>query len=326
MRKKTPLILAFLLLVGLAITLPAVAAPQQGVPPDRYEKMVKDTLATMERTYEQKNLRAFMDLVSPDFAGDDFLMYRAVRRDFRFFDDIRLSLYVDSFSVDTKGRAQVTVKYTRSVIANRDGRTYRDTGLTQLTFHVDEGRAKLYDMKFPMVFGLSEGLQMATGVVRTAETSTVLVLDRRGNVYVLPFKEAMDIASGASVMRGMVYLATSAGSIQSFSLADNAKITAMTLQGDFGWDLLAYLTLKPGTKWLDMPPGSFDSTTEAPDPAATAYATTGLFAPAAAGQVYVLQLANNKFAMIEIVSVSLPGPTVSGTVRYKYQPNGSRFF
>lgn len=303
------------------------AALQTDISPARYEEMVKDTLAAMERAYEQEQLRKFMDLVSPDFSGDDFLIYRAVRRDFRFFDDIKLYLYLDSFSVDAKGRAQAAVKYNRSVIANKDSRSYKDSGLTQMTFVIEDGKAKLYDMKFPMIFGLSEGLQLTTGIVRTAETSRVMVVDRRGNVYVLPFREAMDIANGTSVLRGMMYLSSTAGAIQGVSLADNAKVTGGTLQGDFGWDTSGYLILKPGTRYLALPDWSFDSTNQAPDPAMGIYSSGPMGAPALPGWTFALQLAgSNKFAIIEIQSVSTDMVTTTGVIRYKYQPSGSRFF
>lgn len=332
MAKKKLWLVSCLLLVNLLLGLPAAAAeelaPQPNISRFFYEQMVKDTLAMMKTAYEQKQLRPFMKFVSQDFTGDDFLLYRAVRRDFRFFDDIKLYLYVDSFSIDTKGRAQVAVKYNRNVIANKDSRSHRDSGLTQMTFIIEDGQAKLYDMKFPMIFGLSEGVQITTGIVRTAETGNVIAMDRRGNVSVKSFKDALDIANGTSVRRGMVHLSSSAGSIQSFSLEDNMKVTGASLQGDFGWGPTGpgYIDVQPGTRYIVLPDWSFDSTNEAPDPAMVMYNTGPIGSPAYPGQTLALELSGGgKFAIIEVQSVT--GTTdVNGTIRFKYQPSGSRFF
>jgi hypothetical protein len=227
----------------------------------------------------------------------------------------------------------LTVKYNRSVIANKDGRSYKDNVLTQLTFNLEDGQAKLYDMKFPLIFGLSEGLQIATGLVRTAESVNVLTLDRRGNVNVQPFNDALNAANGNSVIQGMVALASTFNSIQGFSMAERRKITSTEeLQGDFGWfPWEPCLLLQNGTKYAILPNWSFNSVTQAPDPAATFYETftATSFVSVSVGQTFALQLAgSNKFAIIEIESCSAY-PTVentSGTIRYKYQPSGSRSF
>ena len=297
------------------------AGPSPNLTSAQYQQMVKDTLAELAANYQQEDLRGFMKLVSSAFVGDDYLLYRAVRRDFRFFDDIVLRVDIDGFAVDPKGRAQVTVKYNRAVIANKDSRPYRDSGLTQLTFTLEDGRAKLYDMKFPMIFGLSEGLQVASGVVRSAETAMVIVIDRRGNVYLLPFQDAVAAADGNSVVRGIVTLQTDGAGMDCFSFADNRKIRSITLQGDFA--VGPNLMFKHGTKWLRLITG-FDSVNRAPDPA------TYLAEPStsvAAGEVYALRLANGKFAVMEIRAFYQPGGDAWTTiVRYKYQPSGSRSF
>lgn len=332
MSKKLVFILSLILLASMLFVLPASAAqvstPQQDLSPYHYEQMVRDTLTALATAYEQKDLRAFMNLVSPDFAGDDFLLYRAVRRDFRFFDNIDLRLDVDGFAIDRKGRAQVTVKYNRSVIANKDSRSYKDSGLTQMTYQSDAGQIKLYDMKFPLIFGLSEGLQVASGVVRTTETSNVLVVDRRGNVNVVPFREALEAANNNSVVRGITSLRADATGMDNWSFADNRKSRSMTLQGDFAIE--SFLMFKAGTKWLKLPASTdFASLTQVPNPATTTYNTTTITPGSPViGDVYALQLASGKFAVIEIrdYQASAVGGSWTAVVRYQYQPSGSRNF
>jgi hypothetical protein len=331
MPKKIVRLITFLGLVNILLLIPAAVAAD--VTTSQFGQMARNTLAALGSAYEQEDLQRFMKLVSPDFTGDDFLLYRAVRRDFRFFDNIDLRLNVDSIAIDPKGRAQLTVKYNRSVIANKDGRSYKDSGLTQMTFNLEEGQAKLYDMKFPLIFGLSEGLQIATGLVRTMESVNVLTLDRSGNVNVQPFNDALNVANGNSVIQGMVTLTSTSNSIQGFSMAERRKIiSAADLQGDFGWfPWEPCLLLQNGTKYTQLSDWSFNRITEAPDPTVTVYETftATSFVLVAVGQTFALQLAgSNKFAIIEIESCS-SNPAVentSGTFRYKYQPSGSRSF
>ena len=95
----------------------------------------QEKLVALTTAYQQERLNDFMKLVSPDFAGDDFMLNRALRRDFQAFDNINLRLSVNTITVDPKGRAQVLLNYTRSVISLRDGKTYTDRGTTSQVAH-----------------------------------------------------------------------------------------------------------------------------------------------------------------------------------------------
>lgn len=332
MSKKLVFIFSLVLLASMFFVLPVSASPgytaQQDISPYDYEQRVRVTLAALAAAYEQQDLRAFINLVSPDFVGDDFLLYRAIRRDFRFFDNIDLRLDVDGVAIDRKGRAQVTVRYNRNVIANKDGRSYKDSGLTQMTFRLEADKIKLYDMKFPLIFGLSEGLQVASGVVRTAETSRIMAVDRRGNVSIVPFRDALEAANSNSVVRGIASLRADASGKDSWSFADNRKFKSMTLQGDFAVE--SFLMFKAGTKWLKLPPSiDFASITQVPDPATAAYNTAPVTSGMPViGDVYALQLVGGKFAVIEIrdYQASAVGGAWAAVVRYLYQPSGSRNF
>lgn len=338
MNKKLAFILSLVLTASMLIVLPAGAAekpaPQPTVTAQQYEQMVRESLGAMAAAYEQRDLRQFMKLVSPDFVGDDFLMYRAVRRDFRYFDNIDLQLNIDGFAVNRKGDAQVAVKYNRSVISNKDGRVYTDRGLTQLTFRVENGQAKLYDMKFPLIFGLSEGLQVASGIVRTAETSNVLVMDRRGNVRVLPFRDAVSATNSNSVSSGTVTLTSNGSSSEGFDFSTLTKTHSLSLipSGNVGVFYLGELAFQNAYVYYGLPPNSFDTTSAAPDPASVTYngppnvvPLFGAITPAP-GAVYALQLSTGKFALVEIRSYSVTGLSATVVIRYKYQPSGSRSF
>ena len=95
----------------------------------------QEKLVALTTAYQQERLNDFMKLVSPDFAGDDFMLNRALRRDFQAFDNINMRLSVNTITVAPKGRAQVLQNYTRSVISLRDGKTYTDRGTTSQVAH-----------------------------------------------------------------------------------------------------------------------------------------------------------------------------------------------
>lgn len=320
------ILLTALLIIGLLV-LPAGANAAEGITTIQYEALVRESLNSLGQAYEQKDLRAFMNLVSPNFVADDFLMYRAVRRDFRYFDSIRLRLYVDNIAVDSKGRAQVALRYIRNVIAAKDSMTYRDSGLTQVTLHIVDGRAKLLDMKFPLIFGLSEGLQVASGVVRTAETERVIVVDRRGNVSEKPFREALDAANGNSVVTGTKTLVTQTKT-QSWSFVDSAvqEGSGIIFDGDVAFfDVFLYFASNVKHKKLST---TFADTTQAPE---TGYSSASSEMPVI-GDVYALQITESgalKYAVFEILDYSFTAGTphtIRGTIKYKYQPTGSRSF
>lgn len=145
----------------------------------KMQSLVRETMDKMFDAYKAKNSRAFMALVSPDFAGDDILLVRAIRKDFTALDsyDIRYSL--SNTAVDSRGRVAATVTYnitaTTTKVAVGDPIVIKIDGTTQLVFKFSDQGLKLYNMKRPVLFGFSDADNITTGTVRMTGSTELKV-------------------------------------------------------------------------------------------------------------------------------------------------------
>ena len=141
------------------------------------QSIVKETMDKLFEAYKAKNSRASMALVSPDFAGDDILLIRAIRKDFTILDsyDIRYSL--SNTAVDSRGRIAATVTYnitaTTTRVAAGDPTVIKVDGTTQLSFKFSDQGLKLFNMKQPVLFGFSDASNITTGIVRMTSSTTL---------------------------------------------------------------------------------------------------------------------------------------------------------
>lgn len=323
-------------------TPPASKQPEVIILPADYQQQVRETLAALVANYQQENLSGFMRTVSPNFLGDDFLLDRALRKDFRNFDNINLRLAINSINTDARGRAQVYVHFNRSVTAQKDGRMYSDHGIAQFTFHLHNGKVKLYDMKYPILFGVSEASLLATGEVRSAENANLLTVNRRGEVSVLPYNEAKAVSEQSGVKRGtnirLIFSSDMAapGSLRSqgWSFADNRRTEVSSyhdIDGDFVLRI-QWLDLRPGTSYRQLSATDVSEVSEVPDPLAYPYISNNELPPspdlldAVIGKVFALKLSTGKYAVIKIVDYTFMHGAVEMYFDYKYQPSGSRSF
>ena len=151
-----------------------------------------DALDRLFSAYTGRDLRGFMALVSPNFVGDDLLLERAVADDFRFFDDIRITYSLVSVSSGSGGRMFASISYDRSVVSSKDGKTYRDSGLTELTLITESDAVKIYSMKQPIIFGVSGASDIAAGTVSSQDSDSILHVDDTGQVTLGPPDESGD--------------------------------------------------------------------------------------------------------------------------------------
>ncbi len=141
---------------------------------------VKETLDAMFTAYNAENLQKFMGYVGDDFAGDKAILERAVKRDFDALSSINLRYTANNISAGAQGRVFVSVTYNRMVFVNKTGATSQDTGSTEFVFDSNEGKLSLFSMKQPLMFGLSDAENVATGKVLGGDT--FFVLDDSGNI------------------------------------------------------------------------------------------------------------------------------------------------
>ena len=155
------------------------------VSPDNVRKLIQDALARLISAYQTENASAFMLNVSDKFAGDPVNLDRAIQRDFSLFDNISLSFTTNNIT-STGGKLAVSISYNRSLYATRTGTSYRDRGITDFTFIIEGGQAKVGSMKNPLIFGLSDAANIATGTTVGDPNALVLAVDDSGTVGLVP--------------------------------------------------------------------------------------------------------------------------------------------
>ena len=148
-----------------------------------------EALNNLLAAYKQEDARLFMSYVSPSFAGDDILLARAIRRDFTALDNIDVRYTIGSVAIDPKGKVSVTLRYSRTAVLARllhikNNPVIHDSGTTQMVFALGEHGLKLYSMKMPLLFGLSDAVNVSSGAVRSSDNSRVLGITPRGEGFI----------------------------------------------------------------------------------------------------------------------------------------------
>lgn len=150
------------------------------------DSIIRQALDAMIRAYQDEDPRAFMALVDENFAGDDVVLDRAIRKDFSAFNGLNLNYTLNNVASGTQGKVFVAISYNRQVTSTRSGETLTDRGLTEFVFNLNAGAAKVLSMKNPLIFGLSEAAEVATGTVNSGENDEVLILDGDGQARLGP--------------------------------------------------------------------------------------------------------------------------------------------
>ena len=148
--------------------------------------VVREVVDKLIEAYENERAKDFMACVSESFAGDDTTLDRALRRDFSMFDQIDIRYAVTSIASGPKARLHAAIFYERLVIAAMSGVTYRDNGTTELAFEMGNNGPLLYSMKKPVLFGVSDQDEVATGIVTLGMNSNVLQVLENGTIQLGP--------------------------------------------------------------------------------------------------------------------------------------------
>ncbi len=156
------------------------------VSPDNVRKLIQDALNRLIDAYQTKNSSAFMANVSDKFAGESMNLDRAIRKDFSLFDNITLSFTINNIA-SSGGKIAVSISYNRSLYATRTNNSLRDQGITDFTFAIEGGRLKVASMKNPLIFGLSDAANVATGSSANDSNALVLSVDESGSAGLVPF-------------------------------------------------------------------------------------------------------------------------------------------
>ena len=148
---------------------------------ENIQAKVRETLDAMFAAYNAENLQKFLGYVGENFAGDKAILERAVKRDFDALSSINLRYTMNSVAAGAQGRMFVSVTFNRMVFVNKTGASATDSGSTEFVFDSNEGKLSLFSMKQPLMFGLSDAENVATGEV-IGNTGANLALDDTGNL------------------------------------------------------------------------------------------------------------------------------------------------
>lgn len=282
-----------------------------------FSSAIRTSLSEMIKAYENEETNLFMTYVSPNFTGDESILNSAIRKDFNAFDLIKINYFINNISTSPDGKTFVSISYQRTVVSSKSGNTYSDNGNTELIFTNENGKQKIFSMKNPLIFGLSDAGNVATGTIQSPNNNPIILVDSSGNVDEKPFTQAINIIEdGADISSN-----TESGSEtilvwERFSFVSGSKVGA-------GGDILfeapnIIITADTGGQAQKLTGiTSLSSVTEVP---ASGYDWN---LNPEQGSVYALTLGNGKYAIMKITSYTVG---TSMTFEYKYQPDGSRNF
>lgn len=139
--------------------------------------LIRKALDDLIAAYRAEDPRGFMNLISPDFAADSAILDRAVRRDFSLFDNIDLRYTLNNVSSGSGGNVFVSLSFTRSITSTRQGTTLSDRGTTEFVFAMEQTGPRVFSMKNPLIFGLSDAENVATGTVPSSDATITVASD-----------------------------------------------------------------------------------------------------------------------------------------------------
>ncbi|MBI2362472.1 MAG: hypothetical protein HYV15_03705, partial [Elusimicrobia bacterium] len=142
---------------------------------------VKASLDALVAAYQAEDPTKFMALVAEDFAGYSVVLDRAVRTDFTNFDGIQLSYTISNLASSDGGLVAVTIAYRRMLLSTRSGQMVSDSGTTQFVFRTGDASLKVFSMKNPLIFGVSDASEVATGT-QPGNDAPVIAVDDAGTV------------------------------------------------------------------------------------------------------------------------------------------------
>lgn len=258
---------------------------------------IKEILDEMFKAYSDENLTKFMSYVSPDFAGDRDFLELAVKKDFNSLNNIRITYSINNIASGPKGIA-VSLTYNRSFLSNKSGSITTDNGITEMVFKLSENKPVLYSMKKPLLFGLSDADNVATGI--TAGQSEGIVIDEGGSV------------GGSNIVT--IYDCNT-NAVYNFSNNDYVCDMGMP-NGDiwfYQWaDAIGY-SMPNEHKEINKPLSSV-TPQEAKDPAG--FSSPATINPALIGKTYIFKISNNYWG-IELLE--MPHATYGGVFKVKFK-------
>jgi len=270
---------------------------------ERINEKVKETLDSIFDAYNNENTAKFMSYVSDNFAGDRDFLELAIKKDFNALSDIKLRYSINNIASGS-GKVFVSLTYNRMVFVNKTGTSNTDNGITEMVFEMKDDKLKLYSMKKPLLFGLSDADNVATG--ETIGSGAGLVLTNTGEI------------GGSYETVTINQCATGGYNVIKYSF--NIGFVACDTSGG-GSDIWFYNFTSPdkigySSAMHKEVNKSLSSVTEQEAKDLSGYVSLGNVDPAVIGKTYLFYI-NNEFWGIE--PISLPFATYGGTLKVSFK-------
>jgi hypothetical protein len=299
------------------------------------QAVVSDALNKLIDAYQRENAAQFMALVSDDFTAGKVILDRAIRGDFRLFDNIRLRYTLNNVTSDASGKVFVMLTYNWQAVVTRTGQILQPSNTsTQFTFRLGDRGLQVWDMKFPLIFGVSDPSNVATGTANVGSNEKVVFVDAKGNVSLIPLTQAAQaVQSGTTSESGgpldVMFRFNGAlpPTAQGFTFS-TGQVTTATGTEDIVMGQGA-LFFKGGTGHINLGVRAIDTVTSVPT---SGYNITPEIFDLGVniGHSFAMKLANGKYGVLYIqnYTATAPGPTqiFRLTVKFRYQPDGTPNF
>ncbi len=283
---------------------------------------VSAVLQALIEAYRNEDSFAFMHQVSDSFVGGLSVLDSAVRKDFNYFDNLDLYYTLNNVTLARQGKLFVSLSFSRSVSSSRTGETFTDKGETEFVLVNENGTLKIYSMKNPLLFGLSDAANVATGSVNTGSNDPILVVDSSGTIGTKPYREALEVIDSGSSLSSPAQTGT-------FTLDGSAlegfQFSSSSVGASGGSDLFLEHNL------IFFVNGVYDigiaSINSVDSVNSGGYTPANFMAATNVGHVFALNLGSGKYAVVRISSYTdLGGGDGRVVMEYKYQPDGSTNF
>lgn len=287
---------------------------------DDIQNQVYKTLDQLIKAYQDEDSFAFMRQVSDDFVSGAAILDSAIRQDFTAFDNIRLHYTLNNVTRASGGNLFVAISFSRMVTSSRSGETFSDQATTEFIFKLENGVPKIYSMKNPLIFGLSDASEVATGTINSGDNSEVLVADSTGTVELRPISEIDDDSGSGSTPSAAIPTATiTFNTFYGFFLSTGAIVASP--DGDIFLETYSIWS-DTGAYQQSLGTTAIESITAVPN---TGYG--GWPISVTVGETYALQLGNGNYAIIQFTNITDDGSgNTTVTLKYRYQADGSRNF
>lgn len=287
-------------------------------------------LDLLVKAYQDEDSFGFMHQVSDDFVSGIALLDSAIRQDFTAFDDIQLHYTLNNVTRASDGSLFVALSFSRMLNSSRSGEPFNDNATTEFTFKLERGMPKIYSMKNPLIFGLSDASNIATGTINSGDNVQVITVNSSGTVDLKLLSELSETSASVPSAPSLPFAPTT----ETLTLSDSAgfpadegfvfssgAITAIASSNVY----LETNSLWSGTSATFQSLGSvaIEGVNSVP---AGPYMDTAVFG-FAIGNTYAVSLSDGTYGIIQISNYTDDGfANTTATIKYRYQPDGSTNF